>query len=158
MDEPKIDPVAYSDAELTGRAAEFSKRIAAHDPRTGNGADLVKDSVLLNAAYVELQDRKNSHIARRMAWLTALSAAAVAAALLASWLAYQAIGEVGKLQDEQRRLLRETPRKAAPAREDPPKAAKKAPGAQPMPAPSRNSGAGRPAQESSQPGSYQGDR
>ncbi len=154
MDEPKIDPVAYSDAELTGRAAELSKRIAAHDPRTGNGADLVKDSVLLNAAYVELQDRKNSRIARRMAWLTALSAAAVAAALLASWLAYQAIGEVGKLQDEQRRLLRETPRKAAPAREDPPKAAKKAP-ATPVP---RKSGTDRPAQEPPQPGSYQGDR
>jgi hypothetical protein len=159
MEEQRIYPVGYSDAELTQEAAELSRRIAAHDPRAGNGADLVKDSVLFSVAYIELHNRQTHRAARLTAWLVGLSAAVALAALLAAWLAYQSTREMRELQDRQRLLLDDMPRSASRPREAPsPKAAPGKPPAARGPAPApKKSAAGSPAQEPPQP-IYQGDR
>src|SRR5438105_9845321 len=93
--------------ELAREAAELSKRVTAYNPRTGNGEDLIKDSVLFNITYIELQNRKAQRVSKLMVWLTCLSAAVALASLLVAWFAYETTRASDKWQDEHIRLLGE---------------------------------------------------
>ena len=107
MDELRIYPVAYSDVELAREAAELSKRVTAYDRHGGNAEDLIKDSVLFNITYIELQNRKAQRVSKLMIWLTCLSAAVALASLLVAWFAYETTRASDKWQDEHIRLLGE---------------------------------------------------
>ncbi len=107
MDQHKIYPIEYSDMELTHEAAELSKRVTAYDIHAGNAEDLIKDSVLFNVAYIELQNRKAQRVSRLMVWLSCLSAAVAAASLLVAWFAYDATQAGDKWQGQQIRMLGE---------------------------------------------------
>ena len=105
MDQPRIYPTGYSDADLAREAAELSRRVTAYDPRSGNGEDLIKDSVLFNVTYIELQNRTAHRVSRLMTWLTCLSAAVAAASLLVAWFAYETARAGDKWQEQQIRTL-----------------------------------------------------
>ena len=141
MDQHKIYPVAYSDAELTREAATLSKRVTAYDPRTGNGEDLIKDSVLFNVTYIELQNRKAQRVSRLMIWLACLSAIVAAASLLVAWFAYETARAGDKWQEQHIRMLGEITTHLSTMKELQQKAAMKAPNNQAASAQRKKSGA-----------------
>ena len=147
MDENNIYPVAYSDSELTREAAELSKRVAAYDPRTGNGEDLIKDSVLFNVTYIELQNRKAHRVSRLMIWLTCLSAVVAAASLLVAWFAFETTRAGDKWQDQHIRLLGEISTHLSTMKELQQKAVTKTPNNQAASVQPKKSGANSALQE-----------
>lgn len=101
-----IYPVDHSNEELQQRAAELSQRILAYDSKTGNGEHLIKDSVLFNVTYIELQNRAANRATRQMVFLTCASAVVAAASLMVAWLSYAATSSGDKWQREQLELLK----------------------------------------------------
>ena len=140
MDELRIYPVAYSDMELAREAAELSKRVTAYNPRTGNGEDLIKDSVLFNITYIELQNRKAQRVSKLMVWLTCLSAAVALASLLVAWFAYETTRASDKWQDEHIRLLGEISKNLSLMKDSQQKVVAKPPKSSPASAKPKKSG------------------
>ena len=101
MENPKIYPVEYSNDELKQKAAELSSRVIGYDPKAGNGEDLIKDSVLFNVAYIELQNRDNNRVSRIILWLTCVSALVAIASTAVAWFSYKASEENTRWQDQQ---------------------------------------------------------
>ena len=105
MDKQEIYPVAFSDADLKRQAAELSRRVTGYDPNTGNGEDLIKDSVLFNVAYIELQNRESRRVSKFMVGLTVASVFVALASLVVAWVTYKANDDNTKWQDKQLRVL-----------------------------------------------------
>jgi hypothetical protein len=105
MTSQKVFPIEHSDTELENRAADLSRRIVEYDHKTGNGEELIKDSVLFNATYIELQNRKASRVSTLMTRLTWASACVAVVSLLVAWLSYDATRSADKWQEQQLSLL-----------------------------------------------------
>ena len=105
MDKQEIYPVAFSDADLKRQAAELSRRVTGYDPKTGNGEDLIKDSVLFNVAYIELQNRESRRVSKFMVGLTVASVFVALASFVVAWVTYKANDDNTKWQDQQLRVL-----------------------------------------------------
>ena len=117
MDKQEIYPVAYSDADLKRQAAELSRRVASYDPNTGNGEDLIKDSVLFNVAYIELQNRESRRVSKFMVALAVASTFVALASLVVAWVTYKANDDNTKWQDQQLRVLTDISRTLESAKE-----------------------------------------
>ena len=97
----KIYPVDATEAELRQRAAELSARVLAYSSRGGNAEDLIKDSVLFNITYIELQNRASEKATRQMVWLSWISAFVALASFVVAALAYQSTMAADEWQAEQ---------------------------------------------------------
>ena len=102
----QIFPVDHTAADLRQRAAELSDRILKYDHRSGNGEDLIKDSVLFNVTYIELQNRAAGRATGQMVVLTWVSAFVAAASLAVAWLSYNATRSGDEWQSRQLDLLK----------------------------------------------------
>jgi hypothetical protein len=101
----KTYPVDHTNDELNARAAELSQRILAYDRKTGNAEDLIKDSVLFNVTYIELQNRVAGRATGQMVLLTWASAFVAVASLGVAWLSYTAAQSGDEWQAKQLKLL-----------------------------------------------------
>ena len=110
-----IYPVDHTNDELRTRASELSQRILAYNPKTGNAENLIKDSVLFNVTYIELQNRAASRATRQMVYLTWASAVVAAASLVVAWLSYEATRSGDDWQSKQLELLKVISEHAKPA-------------------------------------------
>lgn len=106
MDMPeKTYPLDFSDSDLESRAADLSKFIVEYKSQGGNGEDLIRNSVIFNATYIELQNRKTSRATVQMVRLTWASAAVAFASLIVAWLSFSGGNETEKWQAQQIKLL-----------------------------------------------------
>jgi hypothetical protein len=111
---PNIYPVDHTNDELKNRAAELSQRILDYDHKTGNAENLIKDSVLFNVTYIELQNRAANQATRQMVFLTWASAVVAAASLVVAWLSYEATRSGDEWQGKQLQLLKTIAEQAKP--------------------------------------------
>jgi predicted PurR-regulated permease PerM len=105
MTPQKTFPMEYSESELLLEAADLSKRIVGYDSKGGNAEHLMKDSVLFNVTYIELQNRKASRTSLQMMRLTLVSLLVALISLLVAWLSYDASQSADKWQEKQIALL-----------------------------------------------------
>ena len=85
MNETKIYPMSYSDVEIKTELERLAKQVQTYP--TNNLDDLVKDSVLFNLGYNELQVRENH---RHSLLMLVISIASVFIALASLVVAYGA--------------------------------------------------------------------
>jgi hypothetical protein len=117
MNLPQTFPVDYTDSELSQRAADLSARVVDYNTKTGNGEELIRDSVLFNVTYIELQNRKASRATGQMVWLTWASASVAIASLAVAWLAYDAGRSADTWQEKQLLLLKQIATDVATAKQ-----------------------------------------
>lgn len=111
---PKIYPLHHSDEELKAKAAELSAQISAHNHSSDNFENLIRDSVLFNVTYIELQSREAKKVTRLMTTLTWVSAIVAVASLLVAWLSYSATSSGDKWQQRELELLKLIAENTAP--------------------------------------------
>ena len=114
-----IYPLDHTADDLRKKAAELSQRILAYDPKTGNAENLIKDSVLFNVTYIELQNRATARATKLMVYLAWASAVVAAASLAVAWLSYQATRSGDQWQSKQLELLKVISERIVPASPSP---------------------------------------
>ena len=102
----KIYPVHHTDDDLRKNAEELSTRILAHNHRTDNFENLIRDSVLFNVTYIELQNRASKKVTQLMVILTWVSALIAIASLVVAGLSYEATRSGDEWQRKQLELLK----------------------------------------------------
>lgn len=105
-DSHKTYPVSYSDDEIKGEIDRLSRQIQNYK-KTDILDDLIKDAVIFNLGYRELQNRENRRHSNYILVLSLLSAFVAVASLLVAWSAYKSSEANTQWQDQQIRTLGE---------------------------------------------------
>lgn len=105
-DSQKTYPVSYSDSEIKGEIDSLSRRLQSYK-RTDILDDLIKDAVIFNLGYNELQNRENRRHSNYMLVLAFVSGFVAIASFVVAWLAYKSTEVNTAWQDQQTRALSE---------------------------------------------------